>query len=224
MKLPLLLINFKAYSESIGERALSLAKICDQVSKEYGVNIAVAPQFTDIFAVTTEVDIPVFAQHIDDKVDGAFTGWVSVEAVKKANAVGTLLNHSEKRLTVEEIKSRIKLAKDYALVSVCCSKDLKESERILKLKPDFIAYEPPELIGSGISVSSAKPEIVKNFVSLLTPHHDIIPLVGAGITNSSDIKTSLDFGARGVLVSSGIVKSKNQKEILEEFCKVISKY
>ena len=67
---PLILVNFKTYIEATGKRALELAKIAEKVSKETGVCIAVAPQFTDIPTIFKEVEIPVFAQHIDPVTPG----------------------------------------------------------------------------------------------------------------------------------------------------------
>jgi triosephosphate isomerase len=42
-------------------------------------------------------------------------------------------------------------------------KNLKEGKKIEKLNPDYLIYEPPELIEGNISVSVAKPEIIKKF-------------------------------------------------------------
>jgi len=222
MKTPIIIINFKCYEESTGENALKLAKICESVSKKYKVNIAVVPQFTDINLISKKVNIPVLSQHLDAIKPGAFTGHVSALALKKAGAVGSLINHSERKLGLDKIEQCVKTAKDYELISVCCSADVNESKEIAKFNPDFIAYEPPELIGTGISVSQTKPEVVTETVNEIKKiNSDIKVLCGAGITKGEDVKKALELGTVGVLLASGVVKAKNPKDVLIEFAESI---
>jgi triosephosphate isomerase len=222
MKTPLIIVNFKCYEEGTGKNALKLAKICESVSKEYKINIAIVPQFTDICLISKKVKIPVLSQHLDPIKPGAFTGHVSALALKEAGAVGTLINHSERKLSLDKIKECVKAAKDYALLSVCCSANVNESIEIAKFNPDFIAYEPPELIGTGISVSQTKPEVVTktiNEVKKVNPNIKV--LCGAGITKGEDVKKALELGTVGVLLASGIVKAVNPKNVLIDFAKSI---
>src|SRR3989475_5400515 len=111
IRTPLILVNFKTYIEATGKRGVQLAKIADQVSKDSGVTIAVAPQFTDLKSVTEAVEIPVFSQHIDPIRPGAFTGHILAEAVKASGASRTIPNHSERRIKISEIEEALSLAK-----------------------------------------------------------------------------------------------------------------
>ena len=104
-----MVVNFKTYMEATGKRAIELAKVAEDVSRETGVTIIVAPQFTDIEPVSKTVDIPVFSQHMDAVKPGAHTGHVLAEAVKSAGADGSLLNHSERRINPPEIAESVKL-------------------------------------------------------------------------------------------------------------------
>jgi len=222
MKTPLIIINFKCYEESTGENALKLAKMCESVSKEYKIDIAVVPQFTDISSISKKVDIPVLSQHLDPIKPGAFTGHVSALALKESGAVGTLINHSERKLSLDKIRECIQAAKNYGLITVCCSASVDESKQIAKFNPDFIAYEPPELIGTGISVSQTKPEVVTetvNEVKKINPNVKV--LCGAGITKGEDVKKALELGTVGVLLASGVVKAKNPEDVLIEFAESI---
>jgi len=223
MKLPLLLINFKTYPEATGKNAVKLAKICETIAKKYSVSIAVAPNIIDLSEVASRVDIPVFSQHIDPILkDGKHTGHVLAENVKTVGAVGTLLNHSERRLSFEEIEECIKIAKSFDLITVCCSESPEKSEQIAKLNPDFIAYEDPVLIGSGIPISKAKADSVKEFVELLRKvNPKVIPLCGAGISTGEDVKAALKLGTKGVLVASSIVLAKDQKKAVEDMAKAL---
>jgi len=224
IKLPLLLINFKTYKEATGKNAVKLAKICEVIAKKYKVNIAVAPNIIDLSEVASSVDIPVFSQHIDPILNGGkHTGHVLAENVKAVGAVGTLLNHSERRLSLEEIKECIKIAKSFDLITVCCSESPEKCEQIAKLAPDFIAYEDPVLIGSGIPISKAKADSVKEFVELLQRvNPKVIPLCGAGISSGEDVKAALKLGTKGVLVASSIVLAKDQEKAVEDMAKALA--
>ncbi|HEV2389549.1 MAG TPA: triose-phosphate isomerase [Nitrososphaerales archaeon] len=214
-RLPIIIINFKTYEEATGEKALSLARICRSVAMRFGKRIIISPQFTDINRITRETSeyTPVFAQHIDDGI-GKFTGSISPLAVKEAGAVGTLLNHSERRLTIEEIGNRIKVAKAHGLMSLCFADSMEESLKIASFSPEMIAYEPPELVGTGISVSTAKPSQITDFVSGVNPI--VRRLVGAGISNPGDVAKALELGADGWGVSSAFTKAKDPETVLTE--------
>ena len=81
--------------------------------------------------------------------------------------------------------------------------------------PDYIAIEPPELIGTGIPVSQAQPEVVEDTVSEVKAiNSDIKVLCGAGITTGDDMKAAMDLGADGVLLASGIIKAESPKDAL----------
>jgi triosephosphate isomerase len=222
MKTPLIIVNFKCYEESTGESALKLAKICESVSKEYKIEIAVVPQFTDINVISKKVNIPILSQHLDPIKPGAFTGHVSALALKQSGVVGSLINHSERKLSLDKIKECIKIAKIYGLISVCCSANVNESKEIAKFAPDFIAYEPPELIGTGVSVSQTKPEVVTDIVSEVKKiNSNVKVLCGAGITKGEDVKKALELGTVGVILASGVVKLKDPKKVLIDFVKSI---
>jgi triosephosphate isomerase len=222
MKLPLIVINFKCYEAGTGSNALKLAKICDFVSKEHGVEIAIAPQFTDIYRISQEVDIPILSQHLDPIEPGAFTGHISARSIKEVGVVGTLINHSERRLKLDEIEKCVSIAKKYRLVTICCSSDVDESKKITNFSPDFIAYEPPELIGTGISVSQTKPEVVVQTVNEVKRINPIVEvLCGAGITDGEDVKKALELGTVGILVASGVVKAEDPEKVLVEFVEAI---
>ncbi|RLE49092.1 MAG: triose-phosphate isomerase [Candidatus Methanomethylicota archaeon] len=212
---PLILVNFKTYAEATGEKAVKLAKTAEGVSNKTGVCIAVAAQPTDIYRVALQCSIPVFAQHIDPQPQGAFTGHVTAEAIKEAGAVGTLLNHSEMRLRVDVIDEAIKRAKSVDLVTCVCANNAEVSKAVAALNPSMVAVEPPELIGTGVSVSTAKPEDVLRTVEAVKAVNPALPvLCGAGITTGSDVRAALKLGTVGVLVASGVVKAKNPEEAL----------
>ena len=224
LRTPIILINFKTYQEATGNKALKLAETAEKVSVETEVCIGLAPQLTDIAPVARLVTLPVFAQHIDPITPGSFTGHVLPESVKEAGATGTLINHSERRLRLADIDTIIKRAREAGLVSVVCANNPDVSAAVAALKPNMLAVEPPELIGTGIPVSKAKPEVVSGTVELVKEiNSDVVVLCGAGITKGEDVAAALRLGTEGVLVASGVVKAKDPYRILLDFAEAVTK-
>lgn len=224
LRTPIILINFKTYQESTGRRAIKLAETAEKVSLETEVCIGLAPQLTDIAPVARLVTLPVFAQHVDPITPGSFTGHILPESVKEAGATGTLINHSERSLRPAEIDATIGRAREAGLVSVVCASNPDVSAATVALRPDMLAVEPPELIGTGIPVSSAKPEVVSGTVELVKEiNPDVVVLCGAGITRGEDVAAALRLGTEGVLVASGVVKAKNPYRVLLEFAEAVTK-
>jgi triosephosphate isomerase len=218
LETPIIIVNFKTYSEATGKKAVELAKKAEKASKETGVQLVVSPQFADIARVAESVEIPVFAQHIDAVCPGAFTGHVLAESVKEAGAVGTLINHSERQLKLADIDAVVRHVKEKGLTSCVCTSNPAISAAVAYLHPDIISIEPPELIGTGIAVSKAQPEAVTNTIKLVRAVNDnAVILCGAGISHGEDVSVALKLGTQGVLVASGIVKAKDPYIVLREF-------
>jgi len=212
---PVLLINFKTYEQGIGKNAIKLAKIAESFGNK-NVEIILAVQPSDIYPVSKAVSLPVYAQHIDPVEFGSHTGWILPEAVKEAGASGTLINHSEHMVSVKEIKKCVSRAKDVGLKTVVCAPNQRFAKALAEFGPDFIAVEPPELIGGDVSVSEAKPEVISDSVKAVkNVNSKIRVLCGAGVHNAEDVRKALQLGSSGVLIASAIVKSKNPGLVIE---------
>jgi len=207
----MIITNFKTYESATGESALRLAKIHEEVARETGADIQVVVQAFDLHRVVQEVQIPVLSQHIDPIGYGGHTGHVLPEGVRAAGAMGTLLNHSERRLDRDTLKASILRAKEVGLKVIVCAKDPEEGASFLEFEPDLIAVEPPELIGGDISVSTAQPEIIENAAKLIGTEK---LLVGAGVKNGEDVRIAVKLGAKGVLLASGVTKASDPKAVL----------
>jgi triosephosphate isomerase len=224
IEFPLVLINFKAYVEASGRRGLQLAQVAQKVSRETGITIAVAPQLTDLAFIASQVEIPVFSQHVDDVSPGSHTGHVTLEAVRDAGAVGTMVNHSEKRVRADQVDVIVKRARQLNLVTVVCTNTPEVTAAMAALGPDMVAIEPPELIGTGIPVSKAKPEVVTASVDLVRKiNPNVKVLCGAGITTGDDVAAALRLGTVGVLLASGVVKAKDWEKAIKDLVEPIVK-
>ena len=222
LELPVIIVNYKTYSEATGRKAVALAKQAEQASKETGVQIVVAPQFADICSVAKAIEIPVFAQHIDPIKPGSHTGQVLVDSIKEAGAVGTLINHSERQMKLADIDAVVKMAIEKDLISCVCTNNPAVSAAVAYLHPDIISIEPPELIGSGVAVSKAKPEEVTRTIQLVRKvNTEAHILCGAGISHGEDVAVALKLQTQGVLAASAIVKAKDPYTVLREFADAI---
>lgn len=162
-----------------------------------------------------DIDIPVFSQHIDAVPAAAHTGFTSAEAVSAAGCKGSLINHSEHRLKIADIDAIVQECRKLDLTSIVCTNNLQVSAACAAFHPDFIAIEPPELIGGDISVTTADPDIVKNSVDEIKKIDSAVKvLTGAGIKTGEDVAKALELGTDGVLLASGVVKAKDPKKVL----------
>ena len=212
---PVIIVNFKTYEKATGKKALKLAEKIYEHTKNSKSKWIICPQHVDIW-IAKHVKIPVYAQHVDALEPGRGTGYITPFSLKAYGVKGSLINHSEHRLPVKEIKARIEILKKYNMVSVVCANTVREASMLAKLKPDYIAVEPPELIGSGISVSEAKPEIIEKSAKIVKKQ-GVKFLCGAGISKGEDVKKALELGADGVLVASAIANSKNPVKVIKDF-------
>ncbi len=220
MRTPAVVVNFKVYPEVLGKRGWDLARMADAVADDTGASILVAPPLSDLAHVAKTVRIPVFGQHADTAEAGAHTGWLPPEALLEAGASGTLLNHSERKIPHKNVAALIPRCERLGLEVIACADDLKEAEALARLRPDYIAIEPPELIGGDVSVTTARPEIVSGAVEAI---HRIDPdagvLCGAGVKDRKDVRKALELGTVGVLLASGVVKAKNPEKALRDLAK-----
>jgi len=210
----MILVNFKIYKESFGDKAVELAKICAKVAKKTGVKIIPVVSALDAYRIKKEVGGDVYLQSVDAVIEGAKTGFISPVAAKELKIDGSIINHSEHRLKTGTIKQILKdWPKDFK--SVLCVSSLGQIDKWAKnTTADIVAYEPKELIGSkDKSVATEKSETIKKIAEI---YKDKIVLVGAGIKSVEDVKVSLKMGAKGILISSSIIKSQNPEEELEK--------
>ena len=219
---PFILINLKTYHEGMGPHAHRITSAAQAVASETGVLIGIAPSYIDIHPLSRHFELPVYAQHVDGCEPGAHTGTITAEAIRQAGAAGSLVNHSERRLNLADIELSLSALKSHKLTSVLCTNNEATSAAGAALAPDYVAIEPPELIGSGISVAKANPDIIRRSVAAV---HGVNPkvkvLTGAGIQSGECVRTALDLGTDGVLLASGVVKAKDPEAVLRDLVSLL---
>jgi triosephosphate isomerase len=210
MRTPILIVNFKNYPQALGEKGLELAKSLERAAERMKKEVAIAPPTPILMKVAREVTLPVLSQHVDPVPASSTTGYQPVESIKEAGCVGSIINHSEHKIPHEDVEKAINGLRSLNLKSVVCADSVEEGEKLAVFSPDFIAIEPPELIGTGISVSRAKPEVIVGGVKAVKKVNSSIKvLCGAGVSDGNDVKKAVELGAEGVLVASAIVKARD---------------
>ena len=204
------LVNLKAYDCD----PVAVAEAASRVDTD-AAEIAIAPQTANIGAVS-RTGVETWAQHVDPVSHGSHTGSALAEALVDAGASGTLLNHSEQRLTLADIDAAIESATRAGLDTVVCANNPDQVAAVAALGPDAVAVEPPELIGTGTPVSQADPDIVTDAVAAAeSVDPDIDIYCGAGISTGEDVVAARDLGADGVLLASGVAKADDPRAALE---------
>lgn len=216
LKEPIFEIGFKAYL--YGDKALKLAKSADEISGKYGVPIIITPQYADIYRIARETaNLLVFAQHADSLDIGTGAGSVLLEALKDAGAVGTMLNHAERRIALNEIGRTIKRADAVGLATMVCADSPEDAVAIAHLHPNVIMTEPPDLIGTGRSVGRENKKFVTESVKKVKSIDPrIVVFSSAGIRSAHDVGDIIKLGVGGTGSCTGILKAKNPAGMIEE--------
>ncbi|MFB6352896.1 MAG: triose-phosphate isomerase [Halobacteriales archaeon] len=204
------LVNLKAYDCDVAAVAEAAADVA--AGSEHP--IAVAPQTAHLERVAA-TGVETWAQHVDPEPPGSHTGRAAAEAAADAGAVGTLLNHSERRLRLATIDESLRAAEQAGLETVVCANNPDQVAAAAALGPDAVAVEPPALIGTGTPVSRADPDVVTDAVeaaAAVDPAVDVF--CGAGISTGEDVVAARELGASGVLLASGVAKADDPRAAL----------
>lgn len=213
----MIFVNFKTYEKGTGSQALELIKLLEEASHEKQIRVIPVLQSSDIKEAVLTTKLEIWAQTVDPVDFGAHTGSVLAQALSEDGAMGTFLNHSERKFTTfGELETSYNLSVKAGLRTLVFAGNLDELKRVVELKPNYVSYEPPELVGSKTtSVAKAKPEIIEKAADIARAH-DLPLIVGAGVKSAEDVRVSLSLGAIGIAVASDIVLAQNpKKEILE---------
>lgn len=210
----MLVVNCKNYAEATGARLARLYRAAEEASKRHKTRIAIAPPPHLLTAVRSR-SVATFAQHVDDRGPGSATGHVVPELLRAAGVAGSIINHSERRVRPAETRAAIARLRKLGMASIACSRTAAETARIAALGPDYVAIEPPALIGSGIAISRARPGLIRDAARAISRSRAGL-LCGAGIVSGEDVARAAELGAGGILVASGVIKARSPARALDE--------
>ena len=213
----MIFVNYKTYEEGSGKNAVALTKILEEVAHESQIKIIPVVQVIDAEAIVASTTLEVWVQHVDPLTYGAHTGWTLPDEVAKIGVSGVFLNHSEHKFdNFDSLYGATEKAIAANLKTLVFAGNLDELTKVSELGTTYVAYEPPEFIGSTTtSVAQAEPDIIAKAAEIAREKG--LPLVvGAGVHSMTDVKKSLELGAVGVAVATDIVKAQDpKKELLD---------
>lgn len=210
------IINYKTYQQGSGENAVSLTEKLLSVDLPEDLKLVVCPQAADVYRVREKFPhAEVWGQHVDLIQAGRATGWTSIETMLMAGISGTIINHSEHELAYEEAVGTVQLAKEHEIKSCLAVGDEHMAEKLAETKPDIMAYEPPELVGSGVSLMEADPEEAESFYNRFK-NSGCVLCIGAGVSKPEDVATAAKIGYEGILIASAIVKANDPAKVLKD--------
>ena len=176
----------------------------------------------------------ILAQHTDAADLGSTTGQTTAEAVRATGADGSIVNHSEFRILPRHRRRAVERLRGQGLLSVMCAATGAEVGTVSTFAPDYVALEPPALIGTGRAVSKERPGLIMRAAkvvdrAVLPPKARGKPasprprlLCGAGIVTAEDVRQAVLLGSTGILVASGIVKAKNRAAAIDSFARALA--
>lgn len=205
-----------------GRGVVELAKAADRIGKRYDVRIIFTPQYVDIPLVVRETaSLYIFAQHMDSIPVGRGIGAVLPEALKEAGAVGVLLNHAERRLTLSEINRTIKRADEVGLATLVCADTPEEAAAIAHLAPNIILAEPPALIGTTQAGAADRDYVARTNELVRSINPRIRVLHSAGISGPQDVADIVTLGAEATGCTSAVLKAHDPAAMLESMIRAM---
>lgn len=203
-----------------GKQILELAKAADIAAKKYDVDIIFTAPYADIRMVVEETEnLFVFAPHMDPLPVGRGLADILPESIKAAGAVGVMLNHCEKPVTLPVLRKTIQRADEVGLMTIVCADSIAEAKAIAIFEPNIIVAEPTELIGTGETSSLDYVHASIEAVKSINP--EILVLNAAGIKSGRDVYNVVYAGAEATGSSSGIVKAPDSAAMVDEMIRAV---
>lgn len=215
MTRPLVVVNMKIYEAAHGAAAEDLARAIASVETDARV-VVVVSAFDLAAVVAAAPKLEVWCQHLDPVGFGSFTGWLHPSTAVERGASGTLINHAEHKVSIEHVAMLLDSVPEGFTVCACAA-DIEEARALTALQPDFVAVEPPELIGGDISVTTADPSIVSGTAAAVREiSEEVGILCGAGVKNGADVAAAIELGTVGVLLASGVTKADDPTAVMTD--------
>jgi triosephosphate isomerase len=189
-RMPFIAGNWKM-NKTVGEALDLVRALKTSLSGISGVEVAVAPPFTALHAVSKELTnspIRLAAQNVFWEEKGAFTGEISPVMLRDVGCDYVIIGHSERRQffgeTDETVHRRIQTALKHGLKPILCVGETlaeREGEKTFAvmesqirgglqnlsggdLRSLVIAYEPVWAIGTGKTATPQQAEDVHRFI------------------------------------------------------------
>lgn len=203
-----------------GKAVFEMADVLEEASAKYDVDVIYIVPYMEIREVAKRTKrLKIFAPYMDPVYMGRGMGLVLPEGIKDAGAIGVLMNHCEKPMTLPQIKKTIDRANELDLLSFACADSIAEAKAIAQLHPDIINPEPTELIGSGQASDMSYVMDVTRAIREIDPH--ILVEQAAGITRGQQVFDFICAGSDGAGAGSGIFNAKDPYAAADEMIRSV---
>ncbi len=220
---PKIIIDFQALPETSGKKGMKLAKTAEKVSQEIGVSIAICPSLPNLSLYSSELEISTFSQRLDLISTYQKSGLITIEMIKDAGAEGVLIDPIDTQMSLSSLERMVRDSRTARLYTIICTNNEAVSAAATKLDPHAIAFQPPEIEESNLSVSNVEPSVIQNNTKRIKIENPrISPFCGAGIHSSIDVEKVFELGVEGILISSIYTNSKDPNAFLTSLAKVIA--
>lgn len=200
-----------------GDKVLEYAKAADAAAEKYDIDVLfICPAVEIRNVVQNTKNLIVLAPYMDTLRPGRGMADVLPEALKAAGAVGVVVNHCEKPMSLPQIKATIDRANEIDFLVFACADTVAEAKAIAQLHPDIINPEPTELIGGsggGVSDMSYVKEVMQA-IREIDPN--ILVEQAAGITNGKQVYDFIMAGSEAAGAASGIMNASDPIAMIDE--------
>ena len=199
-----------------GDKLLEYALAADKAAEKYDIDVLFICPAVEIRRVAENTNhLIVLAPYMDTLRPGRGMADVLPEGLKAAGAVGVVVNHCEKHMSLPQIKATIDRARELDMLVFACADTLAEAKAIAQLHPDIINPEPSEIIGGGNGVSPMA--YVKESIKVIKEiYDDIMVEQAAGITNGQQVYDFIMAGSEAAGAASGIMNAADPIAMIDE--------
>lgn len=200
-----------------GDTVLEYAKAADAAAEKYDIDVLfIAPAIEIRRVAENTKHLIVLAPYMDTLKPGRGMADILPEGLKAAGAVGVVVNHCEKPMSLPAIKKTIARARELDFLVFACADTVEESKAIAQLHPDIINPEPTELIGGTGGGVSDMGYVMQSIRAIKEIDPNILVEQAAGITNGQQVYDFIMAGSEAAGAASGIMNAKDPIAMIDE--------
>ena len=199
-----------------GDKVLEYALAADTAAEKYDIDVLFICPAVEIRRVAEHTKhLIVLAPYMDTLRPGRGMADILPEGLKAAGAVGVVINHCEKPMSLPQMKATIDRARELDMLVFACADTLDEAKAIANLHPDIINPEPSGIIGGGKGVSPM--DYVKESIAVIKAiDPSILVEQAAGITNGQQVYDFIMAGSEAAGAASGIMNAEDPLAMIDE--------
>ena len=199
-----------------GDKLLEYAIAADRAAEKYDIDVLFICPALEVRRVAENTkNLKVFVTYMDTLRPGRGCADILPEGAKDAGAVGVMINHCEKPMSLPQMKKTIDRARELDMLVFACADTLDEARAIAQLHPDIINPEPSEIIGGGKG-ASPMAYVMDSLRAIKEIDPSIMVEQAAGITNGQQVYDFIMAGSEAAGAASGIMNAADPLAMIDE--------